>query len=206
MCKVLENRAQQDEERMDQLTNQLKEARLLAEDADGKSDEVSRKLAFVEDELEVAEDRVKSGEASVYSLFFNLFLSSLSKPLLNKKFYSRAARSWNLRKSWRSLVTAWNLWRSPKRRYETAYFLPNFIDVFNFSHHLIVVFSLTGQPESWRIQTTTEDPDSQTKGSWSSCWIRREDCQETPEGSRQARRSDSEQLSLPVVFLPRYLL
>lgn len=41
MCKVLENRAQQDEERMDQLTNQLKEARLLAEDADGKSDEVS---------------------------------------------------------------------------------------------------------------------------------------------------------------------
>lgn len=41
MCKVLENRSQQDEERMDQLTNQLKEARLLAEDADGKSDEVS---------------------------------------------------------------------------------------------------------------------------------------------------------------------
>lgn len=40
MCKVLENRSQQDEERMDQLTNQLKEARLLAEDADGKSDEV----------------------------------------------------------------------------------------------------------------------------------------------------------------------
>lgn len=42
MCKVLENRSQQDEERMDQLTNQLKEARLLAEDADGKSDEVNK--------------------------------------------------------------------------------------------------------------------------------------------------------------------
>lgn len=68
MCKVLENRSQQDEERMDQLTNQLKEARLLAEDADGKSDEVSRKLAFVEDELEVAEDRVKSGEAKIMEL------------------------------------------------------------------------------------------------------------------------------------------
>lgn len=40
MCQVLENRSRQDEERMDQLTNQLKEARLLAEDADGKSDEV----------------------------------------------------------------------------------------------------------------------------------------------------------------------
>lgn len=68
MCKVLENRSQQDEERMDQLTNQLKEARLLAEDADGKSDEVSRKLAFVEDELEAAEDRVKSGEAKIMEL------------------------------------------------------------------------------------------------------------------------------------------
>lgn len=68
MCKVLENRSQQDEERMDQLTNQLKEARMLAEDADTKSDEVSRKLAFVEDELEVAEDRVRSGEAKIMEL------------------------------------------------------------------------------------------------------------------------------------------
>lgn len=40
MCKVLENRSQQDEERMDQLNNQLKEARMLAEDADGKAEEV----------------------------------------------------------------------------------------------------------------------------------------------------------------------
>lgn len=48
MCKVLENRAQQDEERMDQLTNQLKEARLLAEDADGKSDEVIMIFAIID--------------------------------------------------------------------------------------------------------------------------------------------------------------
>lgn len=68
MCKVLENRSLQDEERMDQLTNQLKEARMLAEDADNKSDEVSRKLAFVEDELEVAEDRVKGGDAKIMEL------------------------------------------------------------------------------------------------------------------------------------------
>lgn len=74
MCKVLENRAQQDEERMDQLTNQLKEARLLAEDADNKSDEVSRKLAFVEDELEVAEDRVKVAPTSFIPLFFNAYI------------------------------------------------------------------------------------------------------------------------------------
>lgn len=76
MCKVLENRAQQDEERMDQLTNQLKEARLLAEDADNKSDEVSRKLAFVEDELEVAEDRVKGGDAKIMELEEELKVSS----------------------------------------------------------------------------------------------------------------------------------
>lgn len=50
---------------MDQLMTQLKEARLIAEDADTKSDEISRKLAFVEDELEAAEERVKSSEAYV---------------------------------------------------------------------------------------------------------------------------------------------
>lgn len=40
ICKVLENRSKQDEERMDQLMTQLKEARLIAEDADTKSDEI----------------------------------------------------------------------------------------------------------------------------------------------------------------------
>lgn len=79
MCKVLENRSQQDEERMEQLTNQLKEARLLAEDADGKSDEVARKLAFVEDELEVAEDRVKSGESKIMELEEELKVSEREK-------------------------------------------------------------------------------------------------------------------------------
>lgn len=63
ICKVLETRSKQDEERMDHLTAQLKEARIIAEDADTKSDEISRKLTFVEDELEIAEDRVKSSEA-----------------------------------------------------------------------------------------------------------------------------------------------
>lgn len=48
---------------MDQLTSQLKEARLIAEDADTKSDEISKQLAFVEDELEGAEERVKTSEA-----------------------------------------------------------------------------------------------------------------------------------------------
>ena len=40
--KVLENRSLADEERMDALENQLKEARFLAEEADKKYDEVQR--------------------------------------------------------------------------------------------------------------------------------------------------------------------
>ena len=41
MRKVLENRSLSDEERMEALENQLKEARFLAEEADRKYDEVS---------------------------------------------------------------------------------------------------------------------------------------------------------------------
>ncbi|KYN37321.1 Tropomyosin-2 [Trachymyrmex septentrionalis] len=74
ICKVLENRSKLDEERMDQLMTQLKEARLIAEDADTKSDEISRKLAFVEDELEAAEERVKSSEAKILEREDELFI------------------------------------------------------------------------------------------------------------------------------------
>ena len=42
MRKVLENRSLSDEERMEALENQLKEARFLAEEADRKYDEESR--------------------------------------------------------------------------------------------------------------------------------------------------------------------
>ena len=40
MRKLLEHRSITDEERMDSLENQLKEARMMAEDADRKYDEV----------------------------------------------------------------------------------------------------------------------------------------------------------------------
>lgn len=70
---MLENRSKLDEERMDFLTAQLKEARLEAEDADSKSEQMSRQLALVEDELEVVEERVKSTEAYVLvDIFFVL--------------------------------------------------------------------------------------------------------------------------------------
>lgn len=44
--KILENRALADEERMDALENQLKEARFLAEEADKKYDEVQINTTF----------------------------------------------------------------------------------------------------------------------------------------------------------------
>ena len=46
MRKVLENRSISDEERMEALENQLKEARFLAEEADRKYDEVLKFLRF----------------------------------------------------------------------------------------------------------------------------------------------------------------
>ena len=46
MRKVLENRSLSDEERMEALENQLKEARFLAEEADRKYDEVTHVLCF----------------------------------------------------------------------------------------------------------------------------------------------------------------
>merc|ERR1711974_263574 len=63
MRKVLENRSLSDEERMDALENQLKEAGFLAEEADRKYDEVARKLAMVEADLERAEERAETGES-----------------------------------------------------------------------------------------------------------------------------------------------
>ncbi|XP_071449970.1 uncharacterized protein [Hetaerina americana] len=68
MRKVLENRSLADEERMDALENQLKEARFLAEEADKKYDEVARKLAMVEADLERAEERAESGESKIVEL------------------------------------------------------------------------------------------------------------------------------------------
>ncbi|KAA0196589.1 hypothetical protein HAZT_HAZT008251 [Hyalella azteca] len=68
MRKVLENRSLSDEERMDALENQLKEARFLAEEADRKYDEVARKLAMVEADLERAEERAETGENKIVEL------------------------------------------------------------------------------------------------------------------------------------------
>ncbi|XP_043583506.1 tropomyosin-2-like [Bombus pyrosoma] len=74
MCKVLEDRSRLDEERMEKLMHELKDARLIAEDADAKSDEISKKLQFVEEELEGAEERVKTSEAKIVEREDELFI------------------------------------------------------------------------------------------------------------------------------------
>lgn len=61
--KVLESRSIGDEDRAALLESQLAEARLMAEDADRKYDEVARKLAMVEADLERAEERAEAGES-----------------------------------------------------------------------------------------------------------------------------------------------
>merc|ERR1739846_125315 len=65
--KVLENRSLSDEERMEALENQLKDARFLAEEADRKYDEVARKLAMVEADLERAEERQRPESPRLWS-------------------------------------------------------------------------------------------------------------------------------------------
>ncbi|XP_014238427.1 tropomyosin-2-like [Trichogramma pretiosum] len=74
MCKVLEERNRLDEERMEKLTNELKDARLIAEDADQKSDDISTKLSLVEEAAEAAEERVKTSEAKIIEREDELFI------------------------------------------------------------------------------------------------------------------------------------
>lgn len=61
--KSLEARSFTDEERIATLEKQLNEAQIIAEDADRRYDEVSRRLAIMEVDLERAEDRAEAAEA-----------------------------------------------------------------------------------------------------------------------------------------------
>ena len=68
MCKVLENKSLSDEARMESLENQLKDARILAEEADRKYDEIAKKLQMVEADLDRAEERAETGESKIIEL------------------------------------------------------------------------------------------------------------------------------------------
>nr|XP_018918067.1 PREDICTED: tropomyosin-2 isoform X7 [Bemisia tabaci] len=66
--KILENRSLADEERMDALENQLKEARFLAEEADKKYDEMSSKFNMVEAAMDRAIIQADNVEEKIVEL------------------------------------------------------------------------------------------------------------------------------------------
>merc|ERR1712080_265168 len=66
--KILETKNMIDEERIDVSENQLKEAKQMVEECDIKYDEVARKLAMVEGDLERAEERAANGESKIVDL------------------------------------------------------------------------------------------------------------------------------------------
>ncbi|XP_076104495.1 uncharacterized protein LOC143073090 isoform X19 [Mytilus galloprovincialis] len=74
--KVLESRSVADDERIDALEQQLKEAKYIAEDADRKYDEAARKLAITEVDLERAEARLEAAEAQVKTLEDELHIAT----------------------------------------------------------------------------------------------------------------------------------
>merc|ERR1711997_1406397 len=66
--KVLETKNMIDEERVDMLENQVKEARQMVEESDIKYDEVARKLAMVEGDHQRAQERANQGESKIVDL------------------------------------------------------------------------------------------------------------------------------------------
>merc|ERR1712045_76148 len=66
--KVLETKNMIDEERIDLLESQVKEAKTMVEESDIKYDEVARKLAMVEGDLQRAEERANQGENKIVDL------------------------------------------------------------------------------------------------------------------------------------------
>merc|ERR1712244_219178 len=66
--KTLETKNMIDEERIDLLENQVKEAKQMVEESDIKYDEVARKLAMVEGDLERGLERAEGGESKIVDL------------------------------------------------------------------------------------------------------------------------------------------
>ena len=66
----MEARSFIDEERLATLEKALAEAQVIAEDADRRYDEVSRRLAIMEVDLERTEDRAEAAET--YAIYKNI--------------------------------------------------------------------------------------------------------------------------------------
>ncbi|XP_071169389.1 tropomyosin isoform X7 [Mytilus edulis] len=74
--KVLESRSVADDERIDALEQQLKEAKYIAEDADRKYDEAARKLIVAETELERTEEKYEHMRRQVKTLEDELHIAT----------------------------------------------------------------------------------------------------------------------------------
>ncbi|XP_065572946.1 tropomyosin isoforms c/e isoform X15 [Artemia franciscana] len=66
--KTLENRTNMEDDRISILEAQLAQAKLIAEEADKKYEEVARKMVMLEADLERAEERAEQGEAKIVEL------------------------------------------------------------------------------------------------------------------------------------------
>ena len=81
---------------MKSLENQLKEARVMAEEADKKYDEISKKLQLVESDLDRAEERAENGELKIIELEEELrVVGNNLKSLEVRQFYAKIS---NIRK------------------------------------------------------------------------------------------------------------
>uniref|UniRef100_A0A090X7M0 Putative tropomyosin n=1 Tax=Ixodes ricinus TaxID=34613 RepID=A0A090X7M0_IXORI len=68
MRKALENRTNMEDDRITLLENQLGQARLIAEESDKKYEEMARRIALLEADLERAEERAGTGESKIVEL------------------------------------------------------------------------------------------------------------------------------------------
>ena len=68
MAKVLQNRSQEDEKKMQQLSEQLRDAQKMAEDADQKYDDASKKMTAAEAQLEIDGERADLSEFKIIEL------------------------------------------------------------------------------------------------------------------------------------------
>ncbi|XP_059487119.1 tropomyosin isoform X4 [Neocloeon triangulifer] len=66
--KALENRSNMEDDRVAILESQLAQAKLIAEEADKKYEEVARKLVMMEQDLERAEEKAEHGEVKIVEL------------------------------------------------------------------------------------------------------------------------------------------
>ncbi|XP_044757404.1 tropomyosin-1, isoforms 9A/A/B isoform X9 [Coccinella septempunctata] len=68
ICKALESRSNMEDDRVTLLEEQLAQAKLIAEEADKKYEEVARKLVLMEQDLERAEERAEQSDRKIVEL------------------------------------------------------------------------------------------------------------------------------------------